>query len=125
MRANLGSIQGRRLPVTLLTWLRSAGEGSTMTNRQFPMKASTLSLITVAMVAILCALYMMSQFLRNSVGVIAPDLAKEIQLSAAELGLLSSVFFLMFGLAQIPLGIALDRFGPKPCLLVSVVVAVA
>jgi MFS family permease len=96
-----------------------------MTDREFPMKASTLSLITIAGVATLCALYTMSQFLRNSVGVIAPDLAEEIQLSARELGLLSSVFFLIFGIAQIPLGIALDRFGPKPCLLVSVVVAVA
>jgi MFS family permease len=96
-----------------------------MTDREFPMKASTLSLITIAGVATLCALYTMSQFLRNSVGVIAPDLAEEIQLSAGELGLLSSVYFLIFGIAQIPLGIALDRFGPKPCLLVSVVVAVA
>lgn len=96
-----------------------------MTDREFPMKPSTLSLLTVAGVATLCALYMMSQFLRNSVGVIAPDLAKEITLSAAEIGLLSSVYFLMFGLTQIPLGIALDRFGPKPCLLASVLVAVA
>ncbi len=89
------------------------------------MKTFTLPLMTVAVVATLCGLYMMSQFLRNSVGVIAPDLASEIQLSAAEIGLLSSVYFLMFGLGQIPLGIALDRFGPKPCLLVSAVIAVA
>ena len=96
-----------------------------MTDREFPMKTYTLPLMTIAVVATLCGLYTMSQFLRNSVGVIAPNLASEIQLSAAELGLLSSVYFLMFGLAQIPLGIALDRFGPKPCLLVSAVIAVA
>ena len=95
-----------------------------MADREFPMKTSTWSLMTIAAVAILCALYMVSQFLRNSVGVIAPDLAEEIQLSAAELGLLSSVYFLVFGLAQLPLGIALDRFGPKPCLLASTVIAV-
>jgi MFS family permease len=89
------------------------------------MKTYTLPLMTIAVVATLCGLYTMSQFLRNSVGVIAPNLASEIQLSAAELGLLSSVYFLVFGLAQIPLGIALDRFGPKPCLLVSAVIAVA
>jgi len=89
------------------------------------MKTYTLPLMTIAVVATLCGLYTMSQFLRNSVGVIAPNLASEIQLSAAELGLLSSVYFLMFGLAQIPLGIALDRFGPKPSLLVSAVIAVA
>lgn len=89
------------------------------------MKTPTLPLMTVAIVATLCGLYMMSQFLRNSVGVIAPDLASEINLSAVEIGLLSSVYFLMFGLGQIPLGIALDRFGPKPCLLVSAAIAVA
>ena len=89
------------------------------------MKTYTLPLMTIAVVATLCGLYTMSQFLRNSVGVIAPELAGEIQLSAAEIGFLSSVYFLMFGLAQIPLGIALDRFGPKPCLLASVVIAVA
>jgi len=96
-----------------------------MSEHNIPLKASSWLPLAFAMVAILCALYMMSQFLRNSVGVIAPDLAGEIGLSARELGLLSSIYFLMFGLAQIPLGIALDRFGPKPCLLVSVVIAVS
>ena len=39
----------------------------------------------------LCAaIYLVSQFLRNAVGVIAPDLAREIGLNAAEIGLLSS-----------------------------------
>lgn len=81
--------------------------------------------MTVAAVATLCALYIISQFLRNSVGVIAPDLARDIQLSAAELGLLSSIYFLIFGIVQIPLGIALDRFGAKPVLLFSAGIAVA
>ena len=93
--------------------------------RETPIKPPVLSATAVAVVATLCALYMMSQFLRNSVGVIAPDLAAEIRLSAAKIGLLSSVYFLMFGIAQIPLGIALARFGPKTCLLVSAVVAMA
>src|ERR1700730_17828484 len=96
-----------------------------MAEQNIRIRVTTLSLTTVAAVASLRALYLMSQFLRNSIGVIAPDLAKDIQLSAVELGLLSSVYFLMFGLAQIPLGIALDRFGPKPCLLISAAVAVA
>jgi MFS family permease len=93
--------------------------------REIPAKPSVLSAMAIVVFATLCALYMMSQFLRNSVGVIAPDLAAEIQLSAAEIGLLSSVYFLVFGLAQIPLGIALDRFGPKVCLVASSGIAVA
>ena len=62
--------------------------------------------------------YGISQFLRNSIGVIAPDLAAELNLSASEIGLLASLFFFSFAAAQIPLGIALDRYGPRRCMLV-------
>ena len=79
----------------------------------------------IGLVATLVAIYVVSQFLRNSVAVIAPDLALELQLSATDLGLLSSVFFLVFAAAQIPVGIALDRFGPRWCLLAGVVIIVA
>ena len=50
----------------------------------------------VALVATLGALYIVSQFLRNSIGVIAPNLAAELGLSPVEIGLLSSVFFFVF-----------------------------
>jgi len=45
--------------------------------------------------------------------VLAPTLAAEFGLSAAGLGLLSSVYFLAFAVVQLPLGVALDRFGPR------------
>jgi MFS family permease len=79
----------------------------------------------VTLVAALAAIYLVSQFLRNSVGVIAPDLAAEIGLSAGEIGLLSSAFFFSFAAAQIPLGIAIDRYGPKRCMLACAGVAFA
>src|SRR2546423_6197854 len=77
----------------------------------------------VPLVGALAAIYLVSQFLRNSVGVIAPDLAAEMGLSAGEIGLLSSAFFFAFAAAQLPLGIAIDRYGPKPCMLVCAAVA--
>jgi len=77
----------------------------------------------VLLVGTLAAIYLVSQFLRNSVGVIAPDLAREIGLNAAEIGLLSSAFFFAFAAAQIPLGIALDRYGPKRCMLLCAAIA--
>src|SRR5688572_22090122 len=80
---------------------------------------------TFVLVGTLAAIYMVSQFLRNSVGVIAPDLAAEIGLSAAEIGLLSSAFFFSFAAAQLPLGVAIDRYGPKRCMLVCAGVAFA
>ena len=35
------------------------------------------------------------------------------------------MFFFAFAAAQIPLGVALDRYGPKRCMLVCAVIAVA
>jgi MFS family permease len=77
------------------------------------------------LVATLVAIYSVSQFLRNSIAVIANDLARELDLSATEVGLLSSAFFLAFAAAQIPVGIAIDRYGPKRTMLASAVVCVA
>jgi predicted MFS family arabinose efflux permease len=73
---------------------------------------------TVVLVCTLLSIYIVSQFLRNSVGVIAPNLAAELGLSPAEIGTLSSAFFLAFAAVQLPLGMALDRFGPRRCLVV-------
>lgn len=78
----------------------------------------------ILLVAALCAVYMSSQFLRNSVGVIAPDMAVDLDLSPEALGILSSIFFLSFAAVQIPLGIAIDRFGPRRCMLASVGLAI-
>src|SRR5574337_443993 len=57
--------------------------------------------------------YYLSYLLRTVNAVISPVLTSELHLTAADLGLLSSTYFLTFGLAQIPLGIALDRYGPR------------
>lgn len=75
------------------------------------------------LVGTLASIYVVSQFLRNSIGVIAPNLASELQLSAGEIGVLSSAFFFAFAGAQIPLGVALDRYGPKNCMLVCAIIA--
>lgn len=57
--------------------------------------------------------YYLSYLLRTVNAVISPELTNELGLSAAELGLLTSTYFLAFGLAQVPVGIALDRLGPR------------
>jgi len=44
---------------------------------------------------------------------IAAPLASEFGLGAGDLGLLTSVYFLVFAAAQIPVGIVLDRDGPR------------
>jgi len=85
----------------------------------------TRSETAVFLIASLVAIYAISQFLRNSVGVIANDLARELALSATQTGLLSSAFFLTFAAVQIPIGILIDRYGPKRVMLATAVIAVA
>ena len=85
----------------------------------------TRSETTVFLIASLVAIYAISQFLRNSIGVIANDLARELALSATQTGLLSSAFFLTFAAVQIPIGILIDRYGPKRVMLATAVIAVA
>lgn len=57
--------------------------------------------------------------------VLAPTLAAEFGLSAAGLGLLSSVYFLSFAVVQLPVGVALDRYGPRRVNAALLLVAVA
>ena len=76
-----------------------------------------ISSSTIFLVASLSLIYMVSQFLRNSLGVIAPDLSRDLHLAPEQLGFLSGAFFLSFAAAQIPLGMALDRFGPRSVML--------
>ncbi|MCF8150778.1 MAG: MFS transporter [Burkholderiaceae bacterium] len=57
--------------------------------------------------------YFFSYFLRNVNAVIAPELTRDLGVSAADLGLLTSAYLLAFGAVQLPLGLALDRYGPR------------
>jgi MFS family permease len=57
--------------------------------------------------------YYLSYLLRNVNAVIVPELTRELGVSAADLGLLTSAYLLAFGLFQLPLGLLLDRYGPR------------
>ena len=57
--------------------------------------------------------FFLSQFYRASNAVIANDLLVDIALDTRGLGTLSAAFFYAFALTQIPIGIFLDRVGPR------------
>ncbi len=57
--------------------------------------------------------YFLSYLFRSVNAVIAPNLAAEMGLSSAQLGLLTSTYFLTFALSQVPLGVLLDHYGPR------------
>ncbi|WP_011298779.1 MFS transporter [Cupriavidus necator] len=55
----------------------------------------------------------------------APHLIRELGLSAGDLGLLTSFYFLGFAAAQLPAGILLDRYGPRKTEAAMLLAAVA
>ncbi len=65
----------------------------------------------------------LSYLLCNSTALLAGPWAAQLDLAPADLGLLASVLFLAMAAAQIPLGVLLDRLGPRrlqcTCLLVT------
>ena len=63
-------------------------------------------------VAIVAAV-VLSQFFRASNGVIAPELMRDAGLTPESLGVVNGSFFVILALAQIPVGIAFDRWGPR------------
>ena len=65
----------------------------------------------IASLAALTLAYILSQFFRTSLAVIAPEISRDLDLTTQDLGFLSSVWFIAFAAMQIPVGIALDKYG--------------
>ena len=57
--------------------------------------------------------YFLSYLFRVVNAVAGPPLAGEIGLDAGDIGLLTSIYFLTFAAFQLPLGVLLDRYGPR------------
>jgi predicted MFS family arabinose efflux permease len=68
--------------------------------------------------------YFLSALLRAVTATLAPVFSSELALSAGDLGLLAGAYFFGFAALQLPLGQALDRYGPRRTLLCLLAVAV-
>lgn len=69
--------------------------------------------------------YFLSALVRAVTATLAPAFSAELGLTAGDLGLLAGAYFLGFAATQLPLGQALDRWGPRQVLLALLAVAVA
>ncbi len=67
--------------------------------------------------------YFLSFFFRNVNAVISRDLARDFDLSSADLGFLTATYMLAFAAFQLPLGVLLDRYGPRRVLTALMCVA--
>ena len=81
-------------------------------------KTSTVSdkspaVIVALVLAPFAAGYFLSYLYRAVNAVVAPDLTGELGLSAGELGLLTAAYLFGFAGFQLPLGLLLDRYGPR------------
>lgn len=63
--------------------------------------------------AVLALAYVMSQFFRAFLAVLTPVLTAELGMTKPELGLASGIFFMTFAFMQFPVGLLLDRRGPR------------
>lgn len=68
--------------------------------------------------------YFFSALVRAVTATLAPTFSAELGLDAGDLGLLAGAYFLGFAAAQLPLGQALDRHGPRKVLLALTSLAV-
>ncbi len=67
--------------------------------------------------------YFLSFFFRNVNAVISRDLARDFDLTSADLGFLTATYMLAFAAFQLPLGVLLDRYGPRRVLTALMCVA--
>ena len=80
----------------------------------------------MAMVLLPFALaHFVSYLYRTVNAVVYPELAHDLGLAANDIGMLTSAYFLAFALAQLPLGVALDRFGPRKVQVPMLMIAAA
>jgi len=69
--------------------------------------------------------YFLCNALRNINAVLVPELTAEFALTASQLGLLTSVFYIGFSIMQLPAGILLDRYGSRRVHATLMIVAAA
>src|SRR3989475_12303219 len=95
------------------------------TMRRFFIAASVHANTMLVVFCPFAAGYYLSYFYRYVNAVIARDLVQDFGLAPGDLGLLTSAYFLAFAAFQLPLGVLLDRFGPRRCAAALMCVAAA
>jgi MFS family permease len=78
----------------------------------------------IGAVAMIVAITGLSLFYRSCLGVIAPELTRDLGLTPEDLGRANGAFYLAMALLQIPVGLLFDRYGPRRVVTAFTVIAV-
>src|SRR6056300_233423 len=81
-----------------------------LTNKNIP--ENNIQKFTFIFLPFACG-YFLSYLYRSTNAVLAPYLSNDLNINAEQLGLITSAYFLKFGLFQLPLGVLLDKFGAR------------
>jgi MFS family permease len=85
--------------------------------------ALALRLPVLSVLAPFALVFALCNYYRTVNAVLAPYLIAALSLTAGQLGLLISVYFLVSALFQAPLGLLMDRFGPRRVQAALIVIA--
>jgi len=88
-------------------------------------RATSLGRVVLLVLLPFVSGYYLSYLYRSINALISEALVAEFALSPGNLGFLTATYFLAFGLIQLPLGIWLDRFGPRRVQAVLLSIAAA
>lgn len=84
-----------------------------MRYREMTVASLSLPRIVLQVLVPFAAGYIMVWLLRSVNAVVAPELVRELGLTASGLGLLTSAYFFTYAAMQLPMGLLLDRYGPR------------
>lgn len=84
-------------------------------------KASGFALI---LLTTLCLTYIVENFLRSAAGALTPVLIEELGITHGAMGLLTTAFFLVYGLMQVPAGLLGEGYGARKTIIWSTAVTV-
>lgn len=84
---------------------------------------SSVRMPVLAVLTPFALVFALCNYYRTVNAVLAPHLITELSLTAAQLGLLISLYFLISALFQAPLGLLMDRFGPRRVQATLIIIA--
>ena len=99
--------------------------GRSAVEREEASRATSLARVVLLVLLPFVSGYYLSYLYRSINALISEALVSEFALSPGNLGFLTATYFLAFGLIQLPLGVWLDRFGPRRVQAVLLSIAAA